>query len=139
MKAVLPKPVHESYKRHRKQRTGQIILPVLLAALLFIGLVVLINIATFGYNGDVGRWAAISTIWISIPVCIMGFVFLALLVGMVYLFGRLLGVAPTYTGQAQNFVHKLAIRIRRAADMTVRPIISLNAFGATIKTFLGRK
>jgi predicted PurR-regulated permease PerM len=139
MKAVPPKPVHESYKRYRKQRTSQIILPVVLAAVVFIALVIVVNIATFGYNGDVGRWAAISTMWISIPVCIMGFVFLALLVGMVYLMGRLLGVAPTYTNKAQNFVHKLAIRIRRVADAVAKPVIKLDSYGATIKALLGRK
>lgn len=139
MKEVLPKPVHESYKRHRQQRAVQIILPVVVAAILFLGLVVLINIATFGKNGDVARWAAISTMWISIPVCIMGFVFLALLVGMVYLMGRLLGVAPIYTNQAQNFVHKLAIHIRRAADAVAKPFINLDSYGATIKALLGRK
>lgn len=139
MKAVLPEPVHESYKRYRKQRTRQILLPVVLAALLCIGMVVLTGIATFSWNGDVGRWAAISTMWISIPVCLMGFVFLALTVGMIYLMGRLLGVAPTYTGKAQNFVHKLAIRIRRVADMVVKPVLSVNGFGATIKALLGRK
>ena len=139
MKAILPEPVHESYNRHRKQRTTQIILPVVLTVLLCIGMVVLINIATFSWGGDVGRWAAISTIWISVPVCLMGFVFLALTGGMIYLMGRLLGVAPRYTGRAQNFVHRLGIRIRRAADLAVRPIISVNGFGATIKTLLGRK
>ena len=139
MKAVLPKPVHESYNRHRRQRTTQIILPVVLGALLFVGLVVLINISAWGYNGDVGRWAAIATMWISIPVCLMGFVFLALLGGIIYLMGRLLGVVPTYTGKAQDFVHKLAIRIRRIADAIVKPIISLNGTGATIKALLGRK
>jgi hypothetical protein len=139
MKAVFPKPIHESYNRHRKQRTTQILLPVILAALLFIGLIVFVNVATFGYNGDVGRWAAISTIWMSIPICLMGLVFLALLGGMVYLFGRLLGVAPTYTGKAQNFVHKLAIRIRLAANAAVKPVLAINGFGATLKALLGRK
>jgi hypothetical protein len=139
MKAVLPEPVHESYRRHRKQRTSQIILPIVLVALLFIALIVLVNIATFRDNGDVGRWAAISTIWIVIPVCITGFVFLAVLGGLVYLMGRLLGVAPTYTGKAQDFVHKLAIRIRRAADIAVKPVFSVNGFGATIKALFGRK
>ena len=139
MKAVRPEPVHESYRRHRKQRTIQIILPVVLAALLFLAMVVLVNIATFRDNGDVGRWAAISTMWIAIPVCIMGFIFLAVLGGLVYLMGRLLGITPTYTGKAQDFVHKLAIRIRRAADMTVKPIFAVNGFGATIKALLGRK
>jgi hypothetical protein len=139
MKAILPTPVHESYQRHRRQRTTQIILPVVLGTLLFVGLVVLINVGAWGYNGDVGRWSAIATMWISIPVCLMGFVFLALLGGMIYLMGRLLGVAPTYTGKAQDFVHKLAIRIRLIADKLVKPIISVNGFGATIKALLGRK
>ena len=139
MKALLPEPVHESYRRHRKQRTSQIILPMVLVAILFIGMIVLVNIATFRDNGDVGRWAAISTIWIVIPVCISGFIFLALLGGLVYLMARLLGVAPTYTGMAQDFVHKLAIRIRRAADMAVKPVFSVNGFGASLKALLGRK
>ncbi|HEY9525723.1 MAG TPA: YIP1 family protein [Anaerolineales bacterium] len=139
MKDVFPEPVHESYRRHRKQRTSQIILPMVLAAILFIGMIVLVNIATFRDNGDVGRWAAISTIWIVIPVCISGFIFLALLGGLVYLMARLLGVTPTYTGMAQDFVHKLAIRIRRAADMAVKPVFSVNGFGASLKALLGRK
>jgi hypothetical protein len=139
MKAVLPEPVHESYRRHRRQRTIQIILPMVLAALLFLAIVVLVNVATFRDNGDVGRWAAISTMWIAIPVCITGLIFLAVLGGLVYLMGRLLGIAPRYTGRAQDFVHKLAIHIRRAADTTVKPVFAVNGFGATIKALLGRK
>ena len=139
MKAVFPEPVHESYRRHRKQRTTQIFLPVVLAAIVFIALVVLVIVATANGTGDVGRWAAVSTIWIAIPTCILGLALLALFWGMVYLLGRLLGVTPRYTGKAQDFVHKLAIRIRRAADVTVKPIFAVNGFGATIKALLGRK
>ena len=139
MKAVFPEPVHESYRRHRSQRTIQILLPVTLAAIVFIVVVVLVIIATANGTGDVGRWAAVSTIWIAIPTCLMGFVLLALFSGLVYLMGRLLGIAPTYTGRVQNFVHKLAIRIRRAADVTVKPVFAVNGFGATIKALLGRK
>jgi hypothetical protein len=139
MKDVFPEPVHESYRKHRRQRTSQIILPIVLAAILFLGMIVLVNIATFRDNGDVGRWAAISTMWIAIPVCITGLVFLAVIGGLVYLMGRLLGIAPTYTGRAQDFVHKLAIRIRRAADTSVKPVFAVNGFGATMKALLGRK
>ena len=139
MKAEPPEPVHESYRRHRRQRISQILVPVILAALVFLALVVFINIATFRDNGDVGRWAAISTMWISIPVCIMGFVFLALLGGLIYLLGQLLGIAPHYTGQAQDFVHKLALHIQRTADLAVKPIISLNSVGASVNRLLGRK
>ena len=139
MKVVFPEPIHESYRRHRRQRTSQIILPIVLVVILFLALVVFVNIATFGNNGDAGRWAAIATMWIAMPVCAMGLAFLLIIGGLVYLLGRLLGVAPRYTNEAQNFFHKLAIRIRRVADMAVKPIFAVNEFGATIKALLGRK
>ena len=139
MKAVLPKPVHESYKRHRRQLTIQIILPVVIAILLCIAMVVLVNIATFRENGDVARWAAISTIWIVAPIMVASLIFLLVLAGLVYLLGRLLNITPTYTGLAQDFVHKLMIRIRLAADALVKPIIFVDSIGASINRLLGRR
>ena len=139
MKAAFPKPIHESYKRHRKQVLSQIILPIVLAGLVLIAFIVLICIATFGGNGDVARWAAICTMWLASHVFVLEFVFLALLVGMIYLLGRLLGIAPVYTGKAQGLVHKLMIRIRLAADAAVKPVIFLDSVGASINRFLGRR
>jgi hypothetical protein len=139
MKAILPPPVHESYKRHRSQLAWQIILPMVLAAILFIALIVLINIATFRDYGDVARWAAVSTIWISVPIMIMALVFLVVLAGIVYLLIRLLQIAPVYTGKAQDFAHKVAGHARRAADAAARPVILLDSIGASIKVLLGRK
>src|SRR5690349_7555409 len=107
MNTVLPKPTHESYKRHRKQLISQILLPMVVVALLFVAMIVLINVATFRDNGDVARWAALSTIWIVIPIMIASLIFLAVLVGLVYLMKRLVNITPTYTGMAQEFVHKL--------------------------------
>jgi hypothetical protein len=139
MKAKIPEPIHESYRRHRRQRTSQILLPVILAAIVFVAIVVMVIIATANGTGDVGRWAAVSTIWIAIPTCILGFAFLAVVGGLVFLMGKLLGVAPTYTGKAQDFIHKIAIRIRLIADKIVKPVFAVNGFGATVKAFFGRK
>ena len=139
MKAIIHQPVHESYKRHRKQIIWQIILPMVLTAILFIAFVVLINIATFRDNGDVGRWAAVSTIWISIPIIIVSLLLLAILVGIVYLLIRLLQITPIYTGKAQDVAYKVAGYVRRAADAAAKPFIFLDSIGASIKTLLGRK
>ena len=139
MKAVLPKPVHESYQRHRRQLISQILLPMVIAALLFVAMIVLINVATFRSNGDVARWAAISTLWIVIPIMIGSLVFLAILVGLVYLMKRLLNITPVYTGLAQDFVHKLMIRIRLLADQLVKPVIFWDSVGASINRLVGRK
>ena len=139
MKAVIHPPVHESYKRHRKQVISQIILPMVLTAILFVGMIVLISVATFRDGGDVGRWAAISTIWIVVPIMIAALIFIVLLTGLVYLLKRLLQITPTYTGQLQDLVHKIAVYIKRAADTTVKPVFFLDGIGASIKRLFGRK
>ena len=139
MNAKLPQPVHLSYKRHRKERMTQIILPVVLTVVLIIALIVLINIATFRDSGDVARWAAISTIWIVIPIMIGMLIFLALLIGIIYLVARLLNITPTYTNMAQGYVRKAAMYIKRGADAVVRPVIQLKGFLATVEAFFQRK
>jgi hypothetical protein len=135
MKANLPQPVHESYLRHRKQWTWQIVLPVVLMSVLLIALIVLINIATFRDNGDVARWAAISTIWIVVPIMIGMLIFLILLVGIIYLLSKLLGITPRYTGLAQDYVHKAAGAIKRGLDAIVKQFIEIQGVLASIREF----
>ena len=139
MKAQLPQPIHESYKKHRRELAWQIILPVVLSVLVIVALIVLINVATFNQGGDVGRWAAISTIWIVIPVMLAVLILLALIGALVYGMKRLLDIAPTYTGMAQDYVHIAAGYIRRGADMAVKPVLFLDGISASVRALFGRK
>ena len=139
MKARLPQPVHESYKKHRRELAWQIILPMVLTVIGFAALIGLIYFATFEGDGDVGRWAAISTIWIVIPVMVLGLVLLVVLVALVYGMKRLLDITPTYTGLAQDYVHIAAGYIRRAADVAVKPVLFLEGVGAGLRRLFGRK
>lgn len=138
MKAKLPHPQHYSYQQYRKQRLVQVILPVVLAVLLFIGMIVLISFATFNSGGDVGRWAAVSTIWIVIPIMLAGLIFLVILIGLIYLMARALGILPYYTGLTQDYVHKAQGYIIRAADAAVKPVIVLNGYLENIIAFFER-
>lgn len=138
MKAKLPSPEHYSYQLHRKQRNVQIILPIIISALVFVGMIVLISLSTFNQGGDVGRWAAISTIWIIIPLLIAGLIFLVILIGLIYLMARALGALPYYTGIAQDYVHKARGYIIRGADTAVNPILVLDGWFESIKAFFGR-
>ncbi|MBE0671674.1 MAG: hypothetical protein IH588_13890 [Anaerolineales bacterium] len=138
MKAKLHSPEHYSYQLHRKQRNVQIILPIIISALVFVGMIVLISLSTFNQGGDVGRWAAISTIWIIIPILIAGLIFLVILIGLIYLMARALGALPYYTGIAQNYVHKARGYIIRGADTAVKPILLLDGWLESIKAFFGR-
>jgi hypothetical protein len=138
MKAQIPHPEHYSYLKHRQQRTTQIILPVVISVLVMIGMIVLISFVTFKSDGDVGRWAAISTIWIIIPLLLVGLILLAVLIGLIYLMARALGTMPYYTGLAQDYVYKARGYIVRAADMVAAPIIAIEGYVENIKEFLGR-
>ena len=112
---------------------------MVLTTILFVATIVLISLATFRDGGDVGRWAAISTIWIVVPLIVAGLILLALLTGLVYLLIRLLQITPTYTGQLQDFIYMVAVYIKRVADATVKPIFFLDGIGASMKRLLGRK
>jgi len=138
MKAQLPHPQHYSYLKHRKQVTRQIILPVVIAAVLMIVLIVLISLATFNSNGDVGRWAAISTIWVIIPAILAGLILLAILAGLIYLMARALNALPTYTGLAQDYVYIARAYIIRGADMVAKPVLAIDGFIENIKAFFER-
>ena len=136
MKAKLPqRPEHYSYLQHRKQRMTRIILPVVISTLVFVGFIVWISFATFNQGGNVGRWAAISTIWIVIPIMVASLILLALLIGLIYLMALALGGLPYYTGIAQDYVYKAQGYIIRAANMVSKPVIALNGWLETIKAF----
>jgi len=130
---------HPSYQRHRRELWRKILAPLLVATALLLALFAWIGVATFRDNGEVGRWAAISTIWIVIPVMCGGVIVLALFGGMVYGMARLLQVIPPYTGYAQRIVWRAQAYIKRAADMAVQPIFGAEGLFASIRKFIGMK
>jgi hypothetical protein len=138
MKAKLPSPAHYSHQLHRKQRLTQIILPMAISVLVLVGVSVLISLATFQSDGDVSRWAAVSTIWIVIPVLLAGLILLGILSGLIYLLARTLRVLPRYTSLAQNYAFIAQSYIVRAADGVVKPVIALEGFIKNIKAFFER-
>lgn len=139
MNAQPPKPMHASYLKHRKDLAWKIIFPVVLSAVLCLALIVIVNLATFRDGGDVARWAAISTMWIAVPTMLGMLIFLALLVGIIYLLARLLNIAPRYTVIAQDFVYKVESYARRIADAVAKPVISIDAIGAGISRIFGKR
>jgi fatty acid desaturase len=139
MKTKLPFPQeHPSYQAHRRQMWTQILLPLLMTVLLFLAVIILTSIATFRDNGEVGRWAAISTIWLVIPILFAGLIFLALLAGMIYLLARLIGLIPPYSYQVQRFVYRIEGHVKRGAEMSRKPVLFLDILKSQIKKIFQR-
>ena len=130
---------HPSYQLHRKQVWIQILLPILLTVLVFIAVIVLTSIAAFRDNGDVGRWAAISTIWLVLPVMIAGLILLAILLAIIYFLARLIGMIPPYSYQAQRAVYQIEDYVKRAAEMIVKPALFVDMIKSQIKILAERR
>jgi heme/copper-type cytochrome/quinol oxidase subunit 2 len=139
-KARLPSPAERSsYQRHRRELWTKILAPMLVTVALMIAVATLTGIATFRDNGDVARWAAISTIWVVIPIMGAGLLVLIIFIGSLYGMARLLALIPPYTGYAQKLVWRAEGFVKRATDAAVQPIVELGAILATIRRMIGSK
>jgi len=129
---------HPSYKNHRRQFWLQIFLPMLIAVLLIIAVAVWTGIATFGQGGDSPRWAAISTIWLVIPVMFFSLLFLAILIGLIYLLAKALNAIPLYAIKGQYYVNRGADEAQRLSDMATKPVLFIEGIRASVKAFFGK-
>jgi uncharacterized membrane protein len=130
---------HPSYQLHRKQVWTQILLPILLTVLVFIAVIVLTSVATFRDNGDVARWAAISTIWLVLPVMIAGIVLLIFLLAIIYLLARFISMIPPYSDQAQRFVFQIEGYVKRGTEMILKPVLFVDLIKSQFKQFMERR
>lgn len=129
---------HPSYKKHRRQLWTQILLPMLLAVLVFLAITALTSVVTFRDHGDVARWAAISTIWLVLPVMLAGLLFLVLLIALIYLVAKVATLIPPYTYEGQRIMYRIDGSIRRVAAMIRRPVLGLKELGTVLRTSLAR-
>lgn len=131
-------PDHPSYQLHRKQVWTQILLPIVLTALVLIGIIVLINLAAFGGNGDTARWAAISEIWLVMPVMVAGLIVFIILCGLIYLVIYVMNLIPPYSYQAQKFFYRIEGGAKRISEMARKPVLILQELGALIKAYIAK-
>ena len=139
-KARLPSPAeHPSFQRHRRELWTKILIPVLVAVVMIVAVATLTGVAAFREESEVGRWAAISTIWIVIPFMLAGFIFLVVFLGLIYGMARLLQLIPPYTGYAQKFIWRIEGYVKRGADLVTRPIFGVEGILATLRKLFGSK
>jgi len=111
---------------------------MILAMLFIIAVGVITGMAAFSANDNSPVWAAISTIWLVIPVMFFGLIFLIILIGLVYLLVQTLQVLPTYTSKAQYYVDRGASQAKRFSDLAPKPVLFIGGIIASLKTIFGR-
>jgi hypothetical protein len=114
----------------------QILLPIFIAALIFTAVIIITSLATFRDQGDVSRWAAISTIWLILPVLVAGLIFLIFLVGMIYLLVRVMKLIPPYSLQVQMFVYRIESGVKRFAELFRKPMLALQEIARLVRNYV---
>jgi hypothetical protein len=110
----------------------------MLVALAFVVASVILWRAAFRPTDEVGRSAAVSTIWLVIPLMVAGIVMLALLGSMIFLAWKVTSAIPRYSLKTQIFFDRVARGTRRLADMVQKPVLAVRGLGALLKHRLQR-
>ncbi len=118
-----------THKLHRREKTWQIILPLIVGILIILGLGSW-AIVTVTQGGDVSQAADTSLIFLLIPVLILSLIPLALLGFLVYGMVRVLTFLPPKFYLVQGFFLKVQERVQQGADIAAEPVLRINSIGA---------
>lgn len=160
---ILPKRNPLTHARHRKEVFWQVTFPLIIGGLLLAaGLVALLvmtvnearleqalpmpeNTARLGditaedvamlryQRGTTSRLSNVSQMWLVLPVLFFALLTLAVLIGLVYLFTKLLGVLPGTMRLAQDFMALAAFRVRHVLDAAVEPVLKVKSLTASVR------
>jgi predicted PurR-regulated permease PerM len=124
---IVPPPPRESYLRHRKERSWQILAPVLIAASLGITLAIIIVYGAM-QGGDTAIWASIATILLVLPIMVVSFILLVVLSVFIYEANYIYKILPTYSAQAQDAVFNVTAQVNYYAEKSTDPILTLKSW-----------
>ena len=127
-KFPVPRPERESYVKHRRDVTRQIILPIGLATFIGVIFAVLAGFSTTQGSAGVSLWADISLIWLIIPMMALALVIMALTIGIVYGLNRLQKISPYYTGMAQTYALWFSSQVKIWTDKLIDPVLTLKSW-----------
>lgn len=130
--------MHDSYRRHRRQVREQILLPVIVAALVLVGAPIIAWALVLDGGGDVTRWAAVSTMWLLIPVMIGALILLTVVSALAFLTAKVAGWLPPYSHRLQRIAARAEGGTRRAGEMIRKPVLAVRAAGELVKQRVGR-
>jgi hypothetical protein len=122
-------------EQHKQDVIWQIWLPVGLGAIamLTLGLLAAFSLQT-GADSSM-RWGHVATIWLILPVFVIGFFVLVFIAGGIFAIVKASSVLPGYAAIVQMYIQMLAQRIQTLADKSVQPVIKVRSTQAAVRSF----
>jgi hypothetical protein len=126
-----------SFLRHRKQRFWQIFMPIILGSVITLAAGVLLVLTLTGTVnvGNLSQMAATSTIWLLLPVMVLGVFLTFFLLGLIYLAARVLDILPQYTFLVAQYAALVEAKIKLWTAKGASPLIGIKSIGAAVSAF----
>ncbi|MBN2500568.1 MAG: hypothetical protein JXB38_07330 [Anaerolineales bacterium] len=132
MNTTQPPRNPHTHRRHRRETFWQITLPLILGALVMLGLAVWAVLTATG-GSSVEHAAGAALIFLLIPAMFMALFVLAILGGLAYLVILVNGKLPPYLRQAQDFFARARDFVGMTADKLVEPVLRAQSGIAALK------
>ncbi|MBI9046098.1 MAG: hypothetical protein JEZ06_16520 [Anaerolineaceae bacterium] len=133
-----PIALSDTGKIHRKQSIWQIWLPLGFTIALFITIAVMAILSTNNSESST-QMAAISIISLIIPTIFIALIFLVVLIAIIYGLSHLIKLIPDYGLISRTYIDKGVQFIQHYADRSVRPIIFIRKYKASIDSLLNKQ
>lgn len=122
------------YPLHRKQVIWQIFVPVVVSAILIIGVSVLAAVLASRDAAQSSQMASVAAIWVILPIMAGSLVLFVLVVALIVLFGKLYQKVPTFTRTVLGFMQLLRDHMLAITNQSVEPIFRVRSFWAEWQT-----
>jgi hypothetical protein len=122
-------------EQHKKDMIWQIWLPIGFgaAAMLALGLMAIFSLQS-GTESS-ARWGQVATIWLLLPVFIVGIGFLVVLAALIFGVTKLTAILPNYSAIAQMYAMIISAKIKNLSDRSVSPVIQIRSLNAAFTRF----
>ena len=121
---------------HRREVWWQLVFPLLLG--IFLGGAGLYALFT-GRFGNVRNAAGLATIFIAIPIMVIGVLMFILTVVLIFVLGRTLHWIPTQTIKAQRLAENAGRQVARGANLLAGPLLFFDSWASALGSVLRRR
>ena len=113
-------------------------MPVVFGAALFIIAPIVGWLTAMNAGGDLGRWAAMATMWLLLPIMLAGVILLIALVTFIFIGAKITSWLPKQTYQLQRISARAESGTRRAAEFVRKPVLAFKEAGSMAARSLKR-
>ena len=119
-----------THEAHRRQTFWQIYFPLIAFGVLVIAAIVL---AILAESEGASKWADISLIYMISVMIVVCVIIIAVLIVSAYYTTRVIKESPYFFFLIQKYTYLIEIRVKRASNVAVEPILRLNGYIAGVR------